>query len=208
MSSKIKPQQTQNPINIAITLLDAADFCHHASLAADEASSLLRDNFKATKPRREIDSILLTLSKSLLLISSMVKSRATACAPTLSQPSYARARLMTASPSPKHMGTAKLQYMIEQSINQVTPRKKSTRKRKSTIITPDKDGDPPNIPVPANNKQFTIKEAIKAFDSYPNKTLKQKVIDHWSSNKWVPCYTIRYWYILVEKFRQGNSLRE
>ena len=60
----------------------------------------------------------------------------------------------------------------------------------------------------ANNKYFLIKEAIKAFDSYPNKNLKQKVIDHWSSNKWVPCYTIRYWYILVEKFRQGKPLRE
>ena len=79
---------TENPIDVAVTLLDTAERCHDAYLLIEEAKSIVRDIMGPTNARRKLDTILCTLSKVLPLLSSSVKSRATNGAPTNSNPAY------------------------------------------------------------------------------------------------------------------------
>ena len=88
-----KQKLSENPILIAVSLLEAASLCHDASIAVQEVISIVKSRFPSTTDRRSIDGKLMTLFKSLTIISDMVKSRSTACAPTECDASYARARM-------------------------------------------------------------------------------------------------------------------
>ena len=122
-SNKTKPKE--NPINAAVSLLQSAEHCQHAHLAVEKIRTIVKDYFPANSAvKRKLDAHLRPLSQALPLISRAVKARATLCAPPKSNPSYARARLQSASTSPTSSGTEKLQALVRDSAPILpTPRK-------------------------------------------------------------------------------------
>jgi hypothetical protein len=138
--------QSENHLHTAISLLDAADYCDNATLAVEEVTSLIKDNFPQSAATRSITSILRTLTTALPLISHSVKSRSSKCAPTNSNALYAWQRLHTISDTPPASGVTKLQQLIDDSSTKPKPttsKRVSTQKRKSNEVSPSEKNDVP-----------------------------------------------------------------
>ena len=77
-----KPKKSENTIDTAISLLDAADYCGHVSVLFDRVILLIKDEYQPTRGRRKIINHLLTLTKALPIIANTVKSRVIKGAPS------------------------------------------------------------------------------------------------------------------------------
>ena len=110
-----KPKKSENTIDTAISLLDAAYYCGHVSVLLDQVILLLKDEYQPTRGRRKIINHLLTLTKALPIIANTVKSRATKCAPSNSNAAYARRRLLVASNQTDNTSEFKLQMLVDKS---------------------------------------------------------------------------------------------
>ena len=159
----------ENSIAAAVTLLNAADYCNHSTMAIEEAIVLIKTSFHQNASTRKLIRILLTVSKALPIISNSVKIRAGNGAPVNSNPSYARARLQTVSNEATLTGASKLQSLVDsaQSLVDSTPSRKSSRKR--VVVTPDRDSLPPDLPEPLNGKYYSVIEAVAKFKACPKK---------------------------------------
>ena len=208
-SNKTKPKE--NPINAAVSLLQSAEHCQHAHLAVEKIRTIVKDYFPANSAvKRKLDAHLRPLSQALPLISRAVKARATLCAPPKSNPSYARARLQSASTSPTSSGTEKLQALVRDSAPILPTPRKSTRRRKLAVVTPEKRPVlmPADLPIPRDGHRFLLAEAVVAFNEYPHRKFIKNVVRHWESEGWVPKYTMRNWYKLGKMVKEGKPLAE
>ena len=166
----------------------------------------MKDGLKATNLRRQIDKTLKILREALPIISSMIKCRATPCAPKGSDIHYAKSFCNSNSPTATLSGTSKLDYLIQSSLQKSTPDKpvthtpvqqRRTSKRKSTpIVWPEKSDVPPDAPVPSDRQeQFCIEKAVLAFASYAHEKRKADLTKYWFSKGWIPRnYHISYRY--------------
>ena len=125
-----KQKLSENPILIAVSLLEAASLYHDASIAVQEVIVIVKSRFPSTTDRRSIDGKLMTLFKSLTIISDMVKSRSTACAPTGRDVSYARTCMNSSGTISSLTGNAKLECLVKQKSQPISPPKARTNNRK------------------------------------------------------------------------------
>ena len=110
-----KPKKSENTIDTAISLLDAAEYCGHVSVLLGQVILLIKDEYQPTRGRRKIINHLLTLTKALPIIANTVKSRATKCTPSNSNAAYARRRLLVASNQTNITSDSKLQLLVDKS---------------------------------------------------------------------------------------------
>ena len=189
-TTKNAATKNENSVNTSVSLLlDAADYCNDALLAVQEVQSLLKENFSSsTVASRKIITILQLLSKTLPMISKPVKSRASKCSPTKSNPSYAQAtRLRTVSPTGSLTGVAKLQSLFQPIPTTRQSRRVVKKKSEKHLVPPD------DFPIPLNGKRFLIKEAAVAFKYFPHKDKRYQLFSYWHEQGRAPQYTIRSW---------------
>ena len=169
--------------------------------------TLVKKTYRPTKERRQVDKTLNSLAEALPLVSSMIRCRATLCAPAGSDIHYAKSRRESNSTSKNLSAIETIDSFIQRSKEISSPpvRTKTVPKRKTTkkvkIVSPDKANSLPDPPCPSNGESFTIEEAVTAFHSYKHKSQKKLLIDYWYSNKWIPQkYDISTWYKLAKKY--------
>ena len=208
-----KPKKSENTIDTAISLLDAADYCGHVSVLLDQVILLIKDEYQPTRGRRKIINHLLTLTKALPIIANTVKNRATKCAPSNSNAAYAR-RLLVASNQTDNTSEIKLQMLVDKSNSDkakvTTPlRTTTTRSKKTVTISPQKDQFlQAQAPVPKNKSKFLVDEACLAFYNYPNRSQKIQLVEFWYLQGWVPCKGINWWHKNSKAVKDGKSNRE
>ena len=90
--STVKKKKHENAVQSSIALLEASDYCQHAAVAIETLMTFVKKSYKPTKERRQVDKTLNSLAEALPLVSSMIRCRATLCAPAGSDIHYAKSR--------------------------------------------------------------------------------------------------------------------
>ena len=212
----IKEPKATNNLHSAIALLDAAAFCDDLSMVVDTIKVIIKRDFKkSTTTTREINSMLNLLSNVIPLISESVKSKASKCAPTKSNASYVRSRLQSQSNPLGMSGIERLKQLLkESSCVSSSPELRVQQKRKNAptaMVSPHKSNPlPPDCPVPHNDKFFLIEEAVLAYQQYPHRNKRTKLLTYWQEQHWVPAYGNgrRTWNKMIQRIKDGKSLRE
>ena len=170
-------KQFVNSLDCAISLLNAVDHCNHAADLVNNILSKFKNEYSMSTIAIRINNQLRTLSTVLPLISDSIKSRANKCSPKNSNAQYAKSRFQAISgnkTSEMHLQSF-IDHVSSKKLKQSTPKHASTRKRKLTKITPDKQlFSSEKAPTPPNNEKFLFKQALTAFDKYEAKTKNEK----------------------------------
>ena len=152
----------------------ASDYYNHAAGLPNDNLSTFKNKNSMSTTGRQISNKLRTLSIVLTLISDSIKikSRADKSLQKSTNDSYVKSRLHTISGNKDITSEMHLQSFIDHTsskkLKYLTPKPESTRKRKSTKITPDNEQFflLARAPTPPNNQKFLVEEALTLFDMY------------------------------------------